>query len=73
MGSIAPADLRRTSGGSAALHDAVRATAAARLARRQAEAAFIAAMRVVVRILVALLGRETLATLLPRFERGRAA
>ena len=57
----------------AALHDAVRATAAARLARRQAEAAFIAAMRVVVRILVALLGRETLATLLPRFERGRAA
>lgn len=57
----------------AALDDAVRATAAARLARRQAEDAFIAAMRVVVRILVALLGRETLATLLPRFERVRAA
>ena len=44
-------------------------TAAARLTRRQDEDRFTAAARVVVRILIALHGRETLATILPRDER----
>lgn len=47
----------------------VRTTAAARLTRRQDEDRFTAAARVVVRILIALHGREKLATILPRDER----
>ena len=59
---------------------AVTATAArpaaphsAALARREADAAFIKGARVSNKILTALLPRETLATLLPRFERRRAS
>ncbi len=44
-------------------------TAAARLTRRQDEDRFTAAARVVVRILIALHGREKLATILLRYER----
>ena len=44
-------------------------TAAARLTRRQDEDSFTAAARVVVRIFIALHGREMLATILPRCER----
>ena len=44
-------------------------TAAARLTRRQDEDSFTASARIVVRILIALHGRETLATTLPRDER----
>jgi hypothetical protein len=44
-------------------------TAAARLTRRQDEDSFTGAARVVVRILIALHGREKLATILPRYER----
>ena len=56
-----------------AADDAARVTAAARLARREADAAFIKGARVSNKILTALLPRETLATLLPRFERRRAS
>ena len=44
-------------------------TAAARLTRRQDEDRFTATARVVVRSRIALHGRETLATILPRDER----
>ena len=56
-----------------AADDAARVTAAARLARRAADAAFVKCARVCNKILTALLPRETLATLLPRFERKRAS
>ncbi|MCK6522644.1 hypothetical protein L6R49_14530 [Myxococcota bacterium] len=56
-----------------ATDDAARATSAARLARREAEASFIKGARVSNKILTALISREVLATLLPRFARREAA
>jgi hypothetical protein len=49
--------------------DATRATAAARLARREADTSFIKCTRVINKILTALVSREVLATFLPRFKR----
>lgn len=49
--------------------DAARVTAAARLSRREAEATLVKGARICNKILTALLPRETLATLLPRFAR----
>ena len=48
-------------------------SAAALLTRRQDEASFGAAARVVVRILTALHGRDKLATILPRFEHPKSS
>lgn len=56
-----------------ASNDASRATAAARLVRREADAKLIKSARIVNKILTALMSREVLATQLPRFERKRAA
>ena len=52
-----------------ATDDDARVTAAARLTRREAEASFIKGARVSNKILTALVSREALATLLPRFAR----
>lgn len=52
--------------------DAARVTAAARLARREADASFVKSARVTNKILTALVSRDVLATLLPRFP-SRAA
>jgi hypothetical protein len=51
---------------------AARVTAAARLTRREADASFVKSARVTNKILTALMSREALATLLPRFP-SRAA
>ena len=58
---------------SIAASDAARVTAAARLARREAETSFIKCTRVSNKILTALVSREVLATQIPRFKRTASA